>query len=83
MGVDSLGFSSRYLRFEKKENVSSPTTRKTQYCGKPRKLRGSVLGIRTPGFEFQALCLEGSVISLISLSSGGSSGPIYPVKAQK
>ena len=27
--------------------------------------RGSVLGLRPPGFEFQILCLEGRVISLI------------------
>ena len=33
---------------------------------------------RPPGFEFRILCLEGSVISLSSPSSGGSPGPIYP-----
>ena len=32
--------------------------------------------LRPLGFEFQILCLEVSVISLISLSSGGSLGPI-------
>ena len=56
-----------------KKNVSSPSTRKTQYCGEPR---GSVLGVRPPRFEFLILCLEGRVISLISPSSGASPGPI-------
>ena len=41
------------------------------------------LGLRPPGFEFRILCLEGSVISLISPSSGSSPGPIWPVCAQK
>ena len=45
--------------------------------------RGSVLGLTAPRFEFRILCLEGSVISLISPSSGGSPGPIYPVCALK
>ena len=31
-----------------------------------------MLGLRYPGFKFRILCLEGSVISLISPSSGGS-----------
>ena len=48
--------------------------------GKPRD---SVLGLRPPGFEFRILCLEGSVISIISPSSGGSPDPIQPVCAQK
>ena len=38
--------------------------------------RGSVLGLGPLGFEFRILCLEGSVLSLISPSSGGSPGPI-------
>ena len=36
--------------------------------------RGSVLGLRPPGLEFRILCLEDSVISFISPSSGGSPG---------
>ena len=60
----------------KEKKVSSPSTRKTQYCGEPPCARGSVLGFRPPGFVFRILCLEGSVISLISPSSGGSPGPI-------
>ena len=36
-----------------------------------------------PGLEFRILCLEGSVISFISPSSGGSPGPIYSICAQK
>ena len=35
----------------KKKNVSSPSTRKTKYCGEPPWARGSVLGLRPPGFE--------------------------------
>ena len=38
--------------------------------------RGSVLGLRPPGLEFRILCLEDSVISIISPSSGGSPGPV-------
>ena len=53
------------------------TTFSTQYCGEHQSPRGSVLDLRPPGFEFRILCLEGSVISVISLSSGGSSCPIY------
>ena len=49
------------------------------YCGEPPWPRGSVLGLRPPGLEFQIFYLggggEGSVISLISPSSGGSPGP--------
>ena len=32
-------------------------------------------GLRPPGLEFRILCLEDSVISIISPSSGGSPGP--------
>ena len=54
-----------------------PVTRKTnQYCGEPPWPRGSVLDLRPPGPEFRILCLEGSVISLISQSSGGYHGPV-------
>ena len=38
--------------------------------------RGSVLSLRPPGLEFRTLCLEGSVISFTSPSSGGSPGPV-------
>ena len=34
------------------------------------------LGLRPPGLEFRILCLEDSVISFISPSSGGSPGPV-------
>ena len=37
--------------------------------------RCSVLGLKPPGLEFRILCLEDSVISIISPSSGGSPGP--------
>ena len=58
------------------QNVSSPSTCETQYCGEPMWPRGSVLGLRPPGLEFRILCLEDSVISIISPSSGGSPDPI-------
>ena len=45
-------------------------------CGEPPWPRGSVLGLRPPGLEFRILCLEDSVISIISPSSGGSPGPV-------
>ena len=38
------------------KNVSSSSTRKTQYCGEPPWQRGSVLGLRPSGFEFRILC---------------------------
>ena len=41
-----------------------------QYCGEPPWPRGSVLGLRPPGLEFRIVCLEDSVISFISPSSG-------------
>ena len=42
---------------------------KIQYCGDSLWPGDSVLGIRPPGLEFRVLCLQGSVISFISLSS--------------
>ena len=33
-------------------NVSSPLTRKIQYCGEPPSSRGSVFDLRPPGSEF-------------------------------
>ena len=42
-----------------------------------------MIGLRPPGFEIQILCLEDSVISLISPSSEGFPGPIQPVCTQK
>ena len=58
------------------KNVSSPSTCESQYYGEPTWPRGSVLSLRPPGFEFRILCLEDSVISIISPSSGGSPGPV-------
>ena len=49
---------------------------KIQYCGEPPWPRSSKLGLRLPGFKFRIQCLEGSVISFISLSSGGAPGPV-------
>ena len=50
------------------KNVSSPSKCESQYCGVPSCPRGNVLGLRPPGLEFRILCLEGSVISIISPS---------------
>ena len=61
---------------KKTKNVSSPSTCENQYCGVPPCPRGNVLGLGPPGLEFRILCLEGSVISIISPSSGGSPGPV-------
>ena len=72
----SSGFGSRSRRFERSKNVSSPSTCESQFCGKPPWPRGSVLGLRPPGIVFRILCLEDSVISIISPSSGGSPGPV-------
>ena len=58
------------------KKVSSPSTCESKYCGEPPWPRGSVLGLRPPGLEFRILCLEDSVISIISPSSGGSPGPV-------
>ena len=59
------------------------STCESQYFGEPLWPRGSVLGRRPPGLEFQILCLEDSVISIISPSSGGSPGPVWPICAQR
>ena len=56
-----------------------PSTREIQYCGEPPWPRGGVIGLRPPGFEFRILCLEGSVISP---SSGDSTGQVQPICAQ-
>ena len=55
----------------------------TQSCGEPPRPRGSVVGLIPPGLEFRIVCLEGSVISLISPSSGGFPCSIQPICAQK
>ena len=56
-----------------------------QHYGEPpwHWTRGSVLTLRPPGLEFRIMCLEGSVISFISPSSGGSPGPVWPICAQR
>ena len=61
---------------KEKKLVSSLSTCETQYFREPPLPRGSVLGLRPPGLEFRILCLEDSVISFISPSSGGSPGPV-------
>ena len=56
------------------KNVSPPSPCESQYCGE--RARGSVLDLRPPGLEFRILCLEDSVISIISPCSVGSPGPV-------
>ena len=60
----------------KEINVSSPSTCESQYCEETQWLRGSVLGLRPPGLEFRIMCLEDSVISIISPYSGASPSPV-------
>ena len=74
----SSGFVSRSRRFERNKIASSLSTRKTQYSGEPLWPRGSVLGLKHPGFEFRILCLDGNVISP---SSGGSQFSLYVHKS--
>ena len=62
--------------FKETKNVSPPSTCESQYCEEPPWPRGSMLGLRPPGLKFRILCLEDSVISIISPSSGGSPGPV-------
>ena len=50
----------------KETKIFSPSTCESQYCGELPCPRGSVLGLRPPGLEFRILCLEDSVISIIS-----------------
>ena len=61
-GATLLNFSDRanhdertpysVYMFERNINVSSPSTCESRYCGEPSWPRGSVLGLRPPGFEF-------------------------------
>ena len=63
------------LQVSKKKMFLPRSLVKIQYCGEPPWPRGSVLGGRPPGLECRILCLESSVISFTSPSSGGS--PAY------
>ena len=54
-----------------------------KFCREPPWQRGSVLDPRPPVFEFRTICLEGSAISFISPSSGGSIGQVYPMCEQR
>ena len=74
--VGDRGFELRSdIQVSKKENVSSPLTREHSILWEPSCARGSVFGLRPSGLEFRIMCLEGSVISLISTSSRFSTGP--------
>ena len=50
----SSGFGFRSRRFERNKNISSPSTCESQYCGEPPWPRGSVLGIRLQGSNFDS-----------------------------
>ena len=63
------------LQVSKQQNVSSPLTRNNPLLLKPPWPIDSVLGLRPPGLEFLIMCLEGSVNSFLSPSSGGSPDP--------
>ena len=64
--VEDRGFEHRSgIQVSKKQKVSSPLTRKDS------TLRGNVLDLRPPGLESRIMCLEGTVISFLSPSSGG------------
>ena len=54
----------------KKQKYFSPSKCKAQYCGEPSDR------LRPPGLKFRILCLEDSVISFISPSSGDSLDPV-------
>ena len=64
------------FKFQKNTFFLPRSLIKIQYCWEPPWPRGSMLGPTLPGFEFRILCLEDSVISFISPSSGGSPGPV-------
>ena len=49
---------------------------KVSIVGSLRDREVACVGLRPPGLEFRILCLEDSVISIISPSSGGSPGPV-------
>ena len=72
--VGDRGFKSYSgLQISKKQNIIWKHF--LQYCGEPPWPRCSVLGLEPPWLEFRIMCLEGSVISFISPSSGGSLDP--------
>ena len=50
------------FKFQRNKNFLPRSLVKFSYCGEPLWPKGSVLGLRPTGLEFQILCLEGSVI---------------------
>ena len=64
------------LKFQRNKLFLPRSHVKILYCGEPLWPRSGVLGLRPPGLEFRILCLEGSVTSFISPSSGCSPGPV-------
>ena len=71
------------FKFQRNKMFLHRSLANIQYCGEPPWPIGSVLGLRPPGLEFRILCPEGSVILFISPSSGGSSGSVWPICAQR
>ena len=72
---DISGFGARNKMIDPYVKVESKSC-ENQYCWEPPCPRSSLLGLRPPGLEFRILCLEDSVISFISPSSGGSPCPV-------
>ena len=70
------------LKRNKKCFFSHPRV-KVSIAGSLRDREVSVLGLRPPGLEFRILCLEDSVISIISPCSGGSPGPSLAYRCGK
>ena len=80
LGKQEIAGSKSILAFEFQKNNKK---KKSAYSyiftinrGDPPGARGSVLGLRPPGLEFRIMFLKGSVITFISPSSEGSSGPV-------
>ena len=69
--------SVRGLGGLKKTKMFLPHPRvKVSIVGSLRDREVACSASRPPGLEFRILCLEDSVISIISTSSGGSPGPV-------
>ena len=64
------------FKFQRNKMFLPRSLMKIPYCVEPPRPRGSVLDLTQPELEFRIMCLEGSVISFISLSPGGSPVPV-------
>ena len=70
----SLASKIQRSKFQRNKMFPSCSLVMIQYCREPQWPRGREVGNRAPGFEFWNL--EGSAISFISPSSGGSPDPV-------